>query len=71
MAFAHLTRLLISVVKGMTQQGFTPNVTLLATGYDPSVFTAGIGGPGMYTTSNYVPYLGSVAQLFPTGPRFP
>ena len=51
----------ISIVKAMTQQGFTPKVSLLTTGYDPSALGTGI--TGAWTSVSYTPWLGTVSAL--------
>ena len=51
----------VSIIKAMGQQGFTPKVSLVAAGYDPSVLTAGISGS--YAQVSFVPYLGPISSL--------
>ena len=53
----------ISIVQAMRQQGYKAKVTLVSAGYDPSVFTAGIGGPGVYAQLANIPYLGAITAL--------
>ena len=58
----------ISIYKAVQQQGYTPKVELVATGYTPQALTAGIDR-GLPTTQ-YVPYLGDVSTLAPAAQAF-
>ena len=60
----------ISIIRAMQQQGFTPKVNLLTTGYDPASLTSGIAGSNSVTTSSFIPYLGPVGQLTPPAQAF-
>ena len=55
-------------MKAMSQQGFTPKLTLLTTGYDPKALGAGL--TGTYTLLSSTPYLGPISQLAPAAQQF-
>ena len=58
----------ISIYKAVQQQGFTPKVEILSTGYTPQALTAGVAGS--YTQTQYVPYLGDISTLAPAAQAF-